>query len=537
MSTPIANDDACSSSIPDESSGKNIDISKSNPRDYYPGGAYVKNQAPSYKALPHSSSLSSQGESAYYGEVSNNQNNQRSPKGEFYQGHIKRLRNPRTYDGGTGPTDELSDPKYHYDCTTPRHAHKCWDIQDSVAARHNDGQSVPDDKGFIVPDDFNYLAVPHEEEQGFLSDPSPHAVARNQALVSHTCRAPLSNDINSHNCCDTVTACSDVLGEHPVEDNSIIHGSADPFVRQAVIFSTIWPHTTYAAKQVAPQFCQGYEAILATAQPNYRVAKIQVQSALNLDAWDSALEGYHDREICSYLRYGWPLGYHKATPPISVDKNHPSAVQHQAHVDSFIKKELELGALLGPFDELPFAPWFRCSPVMTRPKKDSLERRIIVDLTFPEGQGVNDGIDIYDYYGNNISYTLPSLGDLIARLQNLEPGALLWKADLARAYRQLRIDPVEAPLLGIKVEGRYYIDLCPPFGCKTSSAACQRLSNAMIYLMRQEGFFVLAYLDDYGGCQGDYATAQASYSRFLQLANQLGLQLAAHKCVPPLYRD
>lgn len=302
---------------------------------------------------------------------------------------------------------------------------------------------------------------------------------------------------------------------------------------QAGILITVWPHVTTTAKAEAPYFSSIYEAILATAQPNHLVAKIQVTSGLNLDAWDEVLSDYHDSDICKYLRYGWPLGYHKSSPPVSTSKNHPSAEQHLSHVKNFIATELSHDAILGPFSEPLFAPWFRCSPIMTRPKKGTPERRVIVDLSFPEGQGVNDGIDNSDYFGANITYTLPSLGDLITRLQEVGPGALVWKADLARAYRQLRVDPVDAPLLGIKVEGKYYVDLCPPFGCKTSSAACQRVSNAMIYLLRMQGFFGLAYLNDYGGCEANDILADRSYNTFMQLAQQLGLQLAQRKCVPP----
>lgn len=324
------------------------------------------------------------------------------------------------------------------------------------------------------------------------------------------------------------------IGMHTYPDDALVLiTSQDPYQRQADILTSIWPHTTKAASAVAPHFCKVFEAILATAQPNHKVARIQVTSDLNLDAWDEALEGYHDKVICKYLRYGWPLGYHKKTPPESTDQNHPSANQHLAQVQEFINKEMSFNAILGPFEEPPFAPWFRSSPVVTRPKKDSIERRVIVDLSYPEGQGVNDGIDICDYFGTNITYTLPSLGDLIQRLQDLGPNALVWKADLARAYRQMRIDPLDTPLLRIKVAGRYYVDLCLPFGCRTSSAACQRLSNAVIYLHRKEGYFALAYLDDYGGCEADLTSASNSYESFLQLASHLGLQLAEHKCVPP----
>lgn len=307
----------------------------------------------------------------------------------------------------------------------------------------------------------------------------------------------------------------------------------DPLARQRTIISAIWPTPSQVAQRLAPDFCQVYETIRQTAQPNYTQARIQVNSGLVLDEWDKALVDYHDRRICEFLRFGWPIGYHKMLPPSSVEDNHPSATQHIDHVRKFIQTEIGHRALLGPFPEPPFQPWTRCSPVMTRPKKDSDQRRVIVDLSFPEGQAVNSGIDIHDYFGQDITYTLPSLGDLVTRLQLCGPGVLVWKADLARAYRQLRVDPLDTPLLGMKVDGMYYVDLCPPFGCRTSSAACQRVSNAVVHLMRKAGFFTLAYLDDYGGCESTIHQANTSFQAFKTLADKLGLKLAPHKCVPP----
>ena len=40
---------------------------------------------------------------------------------------------------------------------------------------------------------------------------------------------------------------------------------------------------------------------------------------------------------------------------------------------------------------------FQASPLMSKPKKDSEMRRIVVDLSWPDGCSVNDGID-KDYY-------------------------------------------------------------------------------------------------------------------------------------------
>ena len=65
--------------------------------------------------------------------------------------------------------------------------------------------------------------------------------------------------------------------------------------------------------------------------------------------------------------------------------NHARAADSDVHINEFIQKECHLGAMLRPFDTAPFEPWCQVSPLMTRPKKNSSSRRVIIDLSFPVG--------------------------------------------------------------------------------------------------------------------------------------------------------
>lgn len=329
---------------------------------------------------------------------------------------------------------------------------------------------------------------------------------------------------------DASQALMDTLKAHPrhIEYNLVLE--------QQRRIRNLWPSVTKEAFGSHSDFCRLYQQIKAYDLPNFLGAQITLDSALNLDMWDHLLNNYHDKELCVFLRYGWPVGYDAKEPPTSVDSNHQSAKRNLPHVVEFIKTELSNGALVGPFKSPPFAPWTRVSPLLTRPKKDSVSRRIIVDLSYPEGSAVNTGININSVYGRDLSYTLPNISDFTTILKSLGPGALMWKADLSRAYRQLRIDPLDCPLLAIQVNGQFYVDLCPSFGCRTSSAACQRLSNAISYLMGLTGCHLLAYLDDYAAAASTIKKASADYEHFLKLANDLGLQLAINKCQPPTTR-
>lgn len=187
--------------------------------------------------------------------------------------------------------------------------------------------------------------------------------------------------------------------------------------------SNIWPDPTPLAHEQFPAFCELYNHVKSYRLPNAAGAKVTLKSGLNLSKWEEYLRDYHDREVCAYLRYGWPVGYLGDQPPASVKNNHPSGYVYKSHVKKFISTELGHDAIIGPFKEQPFEPWTRISPIMSRPKKDSDSRRIIIDLTYPEGHGVNKGIDITSVLGRDISYTLPNIWDLTASLQNI--GALM----------------------------------------------------------------------------------------------------------------
>lgn len=373
-------------------------------------------------------------------------------------------------------------------------------------------------------------------------DVNPPHLNVHRSLPNGTTATPTHSQAVSLNNVNTTVAQApslkqpDVTPSEPSVSNHVdIVGQVDQLYmfKQIDMLSSIWPSISGKAAQDFPEFAATYNQIFSFQLPNFLGAQVQVKSALNVDQWDDALQSYHDRDICKFLWFGWPLGYLANTHPVSIVDKHTSASIHEKHIQKFIDTELDFNALLGPFQVEPFTPWTRCSPMMTRPKKDSELCRVIVDLSFPIGADVNSAIDITSYMGQNISFKLPTITDLVAKIQLDGGDAFIWKADLCRAYRQLRIDPLDTSLTGIKFQGQFYLDLCPPFGCRSSSAACQRVSNALAYIMGQAGYFLLAYLDDYAGCEPSLDRAIQSYDHFIKITKSLGLQLALNKCVKP----
>ena len=104
--------------------------------------------------------------------------------------------------------------------------------------------------------------------------------------------------------------------------------------------------------------------------------------------------------------------------------NHASALQCPADLDFYIYTELGHGALLGPFDGLPFLPT-HTSPLMTRPKRGSEHRRIIMDLSWPPGESVNDGVSSDLYVDGPARIYLPTVDYMEARLLEMGVGAYM----------------------------------------------------------------------------------------------------------------
>ena len=83
--------------------------------------------------------------------------------------------------------------------------------------------------------------------------------------------------------------------------------------------------------------------------------------------------------LVDHLEFGWPIDYSLARLPVPTLVNHIPDTHRDVHISAFIQAEVDFNAMLGPFSELPFTPWFQLSPLMTRPKKDSTAKRVIMD--------------------------------------------------------------------------------------------------------------------------------------------------------------
>ena len=275
-----------------------------------------------------------------------------------------------------------------------------------------------------------------------------------------------------------------------------------------------------------------FDVVACTGQFNFRAARIPLPSALRISRWRSALRGYKDQHIVEYLEYGWPIGINRDAALRSHMGNHPSARAHQADVEHYVATELSHRALLGPFDG---PPTNRChvSPLMTRPKKGSQFRRVIVDLSWPKGYSINDGISRVEYIDGPMTISLPTHDEMERAVVRAGRGSFLYKTDLSRGYRQLRVDPLDWPYLSFQHKSKFYMDICPPFGLRSSAMAMQRVSQAIVHLHARRGYLSRAYIDDFGGVEPAEARAGAALSALQAIMDDLGVAQAESKiCLP-----
>ena len=157
---------------------------------------------------------------------------------------------------------------------------------------------------------------------------------------------------------------------------------------------------------------------------------------------------------------------------------------------------------------------------MSREKPNSDRRRVIIDLSWPLGASVNSGIDKTSYLNSAFSLTFPTVDDITTELTHLGRGALLCKVDISRAFCHVKVDPGDYDLLGLQWHG-FYVDTCVTFGTRHGSQIFQRLSDGIRYIMREKGFPLIDYTDDYIGV-GVPSVAWASYAQLIATYGPVG---------------
>ena len=142
-----------------------------------------------------------------------------------------------------------------------------------------------------------------------------------------------------------------------------------------------------------------------------------------------------------------------------------------------------------------------------------------------------------EYLGEAIELKYPTIDCLARRIHQLriqypDKEIWLWKKDMDRAFRQLRVDPSSIPKLGYRWRGRYLFDLVLVMGCRISPYLMQRTSNMIAFIFTAMTYFVINYVDDYVSADIKDRIKQ-SHQAFIRLLRDTGASRSEKKSVPP----
>ena len=155
---------------------------------------------------------------------------------------------------------------------------------------------------------------------------------------------------------------------------------------------------------------------------------------------------------------------------------------------------------------------------------------LIVDLSYPEGKSVNDGID-----PEHCSLKYVRVDDVVRRLLQLGLGVEMAKIDGKSAYRIVPVHPEDRSLLGMCWNGDIFVDAALPFGLRSAPKVFNAIADAMEWMANEQGVSALwHYLDDYITCgvagSNEYA---ANLSVLKRLCTFLEISLAEDKVEDP----
>ena len=92
--------------------------------------------------------------------------------------------------------------------------------------------------------------------------------------------------------------------------------------------------------QSLDQIVKDHESILQSGRYNFEDCKIPISSNLNIDFFRFMLSNYEDKDICTFLEYGFPIGYENSDS-LSSDKcvqNHKGTTEYPIDINKYLKK-------------------------------------------------------------------------------------------------------------------------------------------------------------------------------------------------------
>ena len=172
-------------------------------------------------------------------------------------------------------------------------------------------------------------------------------------------------------------------------------------------------------------FLNAHYLVINSGKFYFEYCKIPVNDRFTMLYLRSLLTDYKDYQICEFIEFGFAIGYFGSKddfPELNQKslwkfRNHNGALEFSDSMLAYLNKESDNEGILGPFKSNPFKSGIKISPLNTVPQKDTSERRVILDLSFPKGSPVNDHISKDVYLGEKVDLVYPKVDDFIQMIK------------------------------------------------------------------------------------------------------------------------
>ena len=240
--------------------------------------------------------------------------------------------------------------------------------------------------------------------------------------------------------------------------------------------------------------------------------------------------GYSDIEhlnkVHMWLEQGAQIGCTGKFRLPSKSKNSKSALLDGQKVTDAICDWVEKGFVYGPvpLDQVP--PGAKFSGIMTRPKPNG-SVRVILNLSAPIGESVNDGISSEEF-----PTKMSSTEEWLRVLNKAGKNCLILKIDFSDAYKHIAVHRQDTDLQWFEWLGMAFKELCLIFGAVSSAGIFDAVAKIILFIVIKKANFdkdlCIQHLDDIC-CASSLANSdllEKFDKTFAEVAKILGVQLA-----------
>ena len=263
-----------------------------------------------------------------------------------------------------------------------------------------------------------------------------------------------------------------------------------------------------------------------------KLRHLLIRSRYDLDKTNELVEGFTN---------GFDIGYRGPAQRQDVSNNIPLHIGSLTEIWNKIMKEVKLGRVAGPFENIPFQNYIQ-SPIGLVPKAGN-QTRLIFHLSFDFGQ--DDASKSLNYHTpkdlckvkyRDLDYAIARCLEL-DRLYDDISQLFFSKSDLKSAFRILPLKISQFCWLCFKARdpktGKFWFfaDKCLPFGASISCALFTKFSDCLKHLSEflSGKFTVTNYLDDFLFIAESEGEANRLVRIFLNLCQFINCPVAMEK--------